>query len=258
MEKELLLIVDDSKSLRTKIKKMIENILNEMEIQEAENLQEAIELINERYPDILIIDLSLPDGSGFEILEKFQNNLKYSLKIILTNYPYEKFRERADELGADFFFDKSIDQDKMINAIDDFIRNKKGQLKMNPRTKTILVVDDSSTMRKMVIASLKSIDGSVFIEAENGLEAIEKLSLSKIDAVILDLNMPDVQGFEVLQFIKSHELYKDVKVIVLTTRSDDESKEEALRIGADIYMTKPFLPDELLKKFQSLLEGESK
>lgn len=256
MVKELLLIVDDSKSLRKQIIKMIENKFPQIEINESENLKETFELIIKKIPEIIIIDLALPDGSGFEILEKFNNELKNSLKIILTNYPYEKFRERADELGADFFFDKSTDLGKMRDAIEDFIKNKKGQVKMNFHNKNILVVDDSSTMRKMVIASLKSIDGAIFFEAQNGLEAIEKLALSKMDAVILDLNMPDVQGMEVLQFIKSHELYKDVKVIILTTRSDEESRNEALRIGADIYMTKPFQPDELLKNCLSLFEGE--
>lgn len=122
----------------------------------------------------------------------------------------------------------------------------------------ILVVDDSATLRKMVIASLKSYPNSNFIEAENGLEAIEKLTLTKVDAVILDLNMPDIQGMEVLKFIKTHESYKNLKVIILTTRSDEESRTEALNLGADLYMTKPFQPNELFTNFKNVFEGNQK
>ncbi len=144
---------------------------------------------------------------------------------------------------------------KIVEAIDEYNQhNITGTKQMSNETIHILVVDDSATLRKMVIASLKSYPNSIFIEAENGLEAIEKLTISKVDAVILDLNMPDIQGMEVLKFIKTHEAYKNLKVIILTTRSDEESRIEAITLGADLYMTKPFQPDELLSNFKNIFE----
>jgi len=259
MKGKTILIIDDSELIREQLKSMVSSRYNFFEILEAENMKQALKIINEKIPDILIIDLALTDGNGLEIVEQEKERLKNSVKIILTNYPYKQFREKARGLNVDYFFDKSFEMNKIIDVINEQkIKNKQGIIFMSDEQINILVVDDSATLRKMVVASLKSIPNAVFFEAQNGLEAIEKLALIKINAVILDLNMPDVQGMEVLKFIKSHELYKNVKVIILTTRSDDDSRVEALRLGADIYMTKPFQPDELISKFKELFEDNSK
>ena len=69
------------------------------------------------------------------------------------------------------------------------------------KMKNVLVVDDSATMRRMVISSLRSIEQVAFLEAANGLEAIEKLAISPVDLMILDLNMPDMHGMEVVAFV---------------------------------------------------------
>ena len=107
---------------------------------------------------------------------------------------------------------------------------------------TILVVDDSATMRRMIMASLREVPGLTFDQAASGLEAIERLALAPVDLMLLDLNMPDMHGLEVLRFVRSHERFHDLPVVVLTTRGDDESRDGALREGATRYLTKPFTP----------------
>ncbi len=175
------------------------------------------------------------------------------MKIILTNYPHKKFKEIAENFGVKYFLDKTKDIDKVApNFLDYFLHKEIEISTMENKPIHIFVVDDSATIRKMVIAALKEIPNANFSEAQNGLEAIEKLAISKIDAVILDLNMPDVQGMEVLKFIKSHESYKNVKVIILTTRRDEESKVEALKLGADLCMTKTFEPKTLIENFNKI------
>ena len=112
--------------------------------------------------------------------------------------------------------------------------------------KQILVVDDSPTIRRMVRASLaKSFPAVEFLEAGTGLQAIERLALSDVALVILDLNMPDMHGLEVLQFVRSHQKYRQVPIIVLTTRGDESSRSAALQAGATVYLTKPFSPEVL-------------
>src|SRR5258706_13479307 len=98
--------------------------------------------------------------------------------------------------------------------------------------KKILIVDDSPTIRRMVTASLRSLQDAVFEEAGNGLEAIENVSRSPIDLMILDLNMPGMHGLDVLQFIRSHERYREISIIVLTTKYDAGSRTAALGSGA--------------------------
>lgn len=108
-------------------------------------------------------------------------------------------------------------------------------------------------MRRMIMASLRGVPDLAFDQAVSGLEAIERITLGRVDLVVLDLNMPDVHGLEVLRFIRAHESLRDVPVIVLTTRSDDKSRDAALSSGATLYMTKPFTPETLIPEVERLL-----
>lgn len=116
----------------------------------------------------------------------------------------------------------------------------------------ILIVDDSPTMRKMLRAALRNL-AEAFYEASNGLEAIEQLALHPIDLITLDLNMPDMHGFEFLRFVRAHSRHRHTPVIVITTRGDEASRDEALRSGADAYLTKPFQVQDLRKQVTQLL-----
>jgi two-component system chemotaxis response regulator CheY len=119
--------------------------------------------------------------------------------------------------------------------------------------RTILIVDDSPTIRRMVRASLGVLPDTSFAEAASGLQGIETLAVTPVQLVILDLNMPDMHGLDVLRFVRSHDHYKDVPVMVLTTRGDKTSREAALQAGASAYMTKPFSPSALVSSVNELL-----
>jgi two-component system chemotaxis response regulator CheY len=119
----------------------------------------------------------------------------------------------------------------------------------------ILIVDDSTTIRKMVRASLRQLDDAEFVEAASGLAAIEQIALGPVALIVLDLNMPDMHGVDVLKFVRGHRASKDVPVMVLTTRGDDSSRETALAAGATLYFTKPFTPPVLLAGAKDLLSG---
>jgi len=117
----------------------------------------------------------------------------------------------------------------------------------------ILIVDDSPTIRKMVRASLQGIESSEFVEAATGLEAIEQLAVSRIRLVVLDLNMPDMHGIDVLNFVRRQQQYQNLPIIVLTTRGDAASRQTAERAGATTYLTKPFAPQVLATTVRDLL-----
>lgn len=119
----------------------------------------------------------------------------------------------------------------------------------------VLVVDDSPTMRRMVMASLRSLKEVHFNEAGSGLEAIERLALAPVSLIILDMNMPDMHGLDVLKFVSNHREYRYIPVIVLTTKGDEESRNASLAAGASIYLTKPFDPVELASHAQELLRA---
>ena len=116
-----------------------------------------------------------------------------------------------------------------------------------------LVVDDSPTMRRMVMASLRDVCDGGFAQAASGLEALEQLALGPVALIVLDLNMPDMHGLEVLKFVRSHPIFRRLPVIVLTTRGDDASRAAAMEAGASLYLTKPFAPHALAGHARTLL-----
>src|SRR5689334_5198378 len=110
-------------------------------------------------------------------------------------------------------------------------------------------------MRDMITACLRPDPSVAVTHAASGLEAIERLSLSAYDLLVLDLNMPDIGGLEVIEFVRSQDTLRAVPILVLTTRSDDDSREKVLAAGASRYMTKPFTPDALLAEVQELVSA---
>ena len=118
----------------------------------------------------------------------------------------------------------------------------------------ILIVDDSPTIRRMVRASLAPLAARCeFVEASSGLEAIERLAVSSVELMVLDLNMPDMHGLEVLGFVRANQKFLQLPVLVLTTRDDEASRKAAMQAGATAYLTKPFTPQALLQEVRNLL-----
>ena len=119
----------------------------------------------------------------------------------------------------------------------------------------LLIVDDSKVMRDMIVACLRAESGALFTHASSGLDAIEQLSLKTFDLVVLDLNMPDIGGIEVVEFIRVQDRLRTLPILVVTTRGDDTSRAEAIEAGATRFMTKPFTPEALLSEVRALLSG---
>ena len=122
--------------------------------------------------------------------------------------------------------------------------------------KQVLVVDDSKVMREMIVACLRPESELAFTPAASGLEAIERLSLQRFDILILDLNMPDIGGIEVVDFVRGQDALRELPIVVVTTRGDETSRTKALQAGASRFMTKPFTPQALLSEVRGLLALE--
>jgi two-component system, chemotaxis family, chemotaxis protein CheY len=110
-------------------------------------------------------------------------------------------------------------------------------------------------MRRMVITSLGSLQQVKSTQAGSGLEAIERLAIEPVDLMVLDLNMPDMHGMEVIDFVRKHQVYRDIPIVVLTTKGEESSRRDALAAGANRYLTKPFDPRQLAAIVGSLLKA---
>jgi two-component system chemotaxis response regulator CheY len=119
--------------------------------------------------------------------------------------------------------------------------------------KRLLIVDDSKLMRDMVAACLRPLGAVTFEFAGTGLEAIERLALSGFDLVVLDLNMPDVGGIEVIEFVRAQDRLKTLPILIVTTRGDDASRARVLDAGASAFLAKPFAPEQILEEVRKLL-----
>ena len=121
--------------------------------------------------------------------------------------------------------------------------------------KVILVADDSSTVRKFVSFSLKMENFNV-ITAEDGMDALEKMSQTHVDLAIVDLNMPNIDGYSLIESVRSSDDYYDVPIIVLTSDRKPESMKKAIDLGADIFLQKPFDKDMIQTEVVNLLNNK--
>lgn len=111
-------IVDDSPIIRERIIEKVEMIPSVSNVLEAKDYKSANLIIDEETPDIAILDIQLPDGSGIDLLIKIKQKRKETVVIMLTNYPYSIIRKRCDDLGADYFFDKSTEFEKLLEVLE--------------------------------------------------------------------------------------------------------------------------------------------
>lgn len=111
--------------------------------------------------------------------------------------------------------------------------------------KTIMTVDDSASVRQMVSFTLKQ-QGYQVVEACDGKDALQKLTGQKVDMIVTDLNMPNLDGIGLIKGVRANPTYKFVPIVMLTTESQDSRKQEGKAAGATGWIVKPFKPEQLL------------
>lgn len=117
----------------------------------------------------------------------------------------------------------------------------------------IITVDDSSTMRRIIKNTLQKLGFANVLEAGNGIEALEQMAKSKIDMIITDWNMPEMDGLTYVKTVRTKEQYKDTPILMITTEAAKEDILTALKSGVNNYVVKPFTPETLQEKVFKLL-----
>lgn len=116
-----------------------------------------------------------------------------------------------------------------------------------------LVVDDSSTMRRIIINTLNKLGHQDVLEASNGREGMERLSGADVDMVITDWNMPEMTGIEFIRALRTVDKIKHLPVLMVTTNAAKDDIVEALRAGVNNYIVKPFTPDTFKEKIEAAI-----
>ena len=117
----------------------------------------------------------------------------------------------------------------------------------------VLVVEDSPTMRQLIVFALKRIRGFQIVEANDGVDGLKKLSADKFDLIVTDINMPIMDGLKLVSMVRNDPNYKETPIIIITTEGATEDRERALALGANEYITKPIQTMQILETVKKLM-----
>lgn len=243
-----ILLVDDSPEFLRSTRRFLHGHPGAVVVGAASTGEQAVQMASDLLPDLVFMDLYLPGINGIEATRQIKRLHPAIRVVVVTFYDMDEYVAAAHAAGAERLIPKAVLGEELDRILTE-------QKTMEPGTReelNILVVDDSPTMRKMIMASLKPLD-ACFYQAGNGLEAIEQLSLKPYHVMTLDLNMPDMHGLEVLQFIQKVHHKNPRSIVIISTRGDDDSRQAALQLGASAYLTKPFTPQDLLHLVSGLI-----
>lgn len=287
-----ILVVEDSRTARQVVTMLLKR--KGFNVLEAQSGSEALAVFSKNRPDLVLLDLMLPDTSGYEVLAKIRQHLGGSdvPVIMLTGKRGATDRTKGMAFGANEYLTKPFDPGKLLDIIDNYLEKKEDDKGVEPANyvqdsepaeshpeivktrqiveqpipapadvsqepeeaaapppqsngKTILVVEDSPTTRK-VISLVLTKSGYLVEEAETGGEALTKVKSVSPHLILLDAMLPDTTGYAVLTRLKADETLKNIPVVMLTAKTKAIDKQKGLQLGSVEYLTKPFDPEKLL------------
>lgn len=118
----------------------------------------------------------------------------------------------------------------------------------------VLVVEDSPTMRQLIVFALNRIKGLNIVEANNGVDGLKKLSNKKFDLILTDVNMPIMDGLKLVNLVRKDPNYQKIPIVIITTEGSEEDRGRALELGVDDYLTKPLQTSRVLEVTKRLLK----
>lgn len=121
-----------------------------------------------------------------------------------------------------------------------------------------MVIEDSLTMRALIADTVEEAGDVEVRQAENGFDALRILPREKFDLIITDINMPDINGLEIIHFVKTNPNYRKIPIIIVTTEKSEEDRKKGMALGADAYVTKPFNPEDLIRTVRTHLGPAAK
>jgi CheY-like chemotaxis protein len=258
-ERITALIIDDSKIIRDRLEELLFEVNGVSTVIKAASAREGLELAAAGKPLLVVLDIRMPDICGIDILEHIKQTSPAPVVAVLTNYPDESYRRRCLELGADYFFDKSSEffeiRNIMKNLIDrDNHADKTHGAGMKSKSIKILLAEDNELNRDMLSRRLLR-KGYEVVLAVDGEEALAKVMTEHPDLILMDLRLPEVDGWEVTRRLKGDNSTCHIPVIAITAHAMQSDRESAFAAGCDDYDIKPIDFPRLLEKIEGQLHG---
>ena len=255
-----ILVVDDHPNTATTLARGIAQLGNRVEVLSATSGQQALEYVNQGAIDILITDMIMPEMTGLELIEKLQNHPagRPTFSYLITAYDVPGLKVTARRLKVKDVIIKPVHPERVcqivLQAIEE-IEHAKPVISETVQAQpfTILIADDQPD-NLMLLSRYLEKEGYSYIKATDGVEALEKTRNYMPDLILLDINMPNKDGFAVLEEIRSDPATEHIPVIILTAaRLDPIEIQSGLNMGADDYVTKPFDRKELFARIRTKL-----
>lgn len=119
--------------------------------------------------------------------------------------------------------------------------------------KRILLAEDSPSMRSFLTTAIESLEGYEVIEAKSGFDALRLLPRDRVDLIITDINMPDINGLELISYVRNNPNYRTIPLFIISTESSENDRLRGMELGANEYLVKPFHPEELQRLIERYL-----
>ena len=249
MNRKKILVIEDQADIRDIIRFYLEG--EGYEVIETDKGDDVIRIIEKEKPDLITLDIMLPGIDGFELLRiiKCDPRPEVSKVPIIMLSVLAKDDNKYQHGFADFI-SKPFEKHQLITSVKQILAGTEKEIKAPSK---ILVVDDDPDIVEVITFYLDNI-GYKTTEAFNGQEAINKANDEKPDLIILDVEMPRLNGFEVIKILKGDEKTASIPIIVLTgVRLSEEDRQSGLKLGASKFMTKPFNSITLINDIKELL-----
>lgn len=270
----VILIVDDD-PLNVKL---IDTLLSaEYQTIKAYDGAEALEKVLETMPDLVLLDIMMPILDGYAVTRQLKGNaLTRNIPIILiTALGGADDKIRGIEAGADEFLNKPVNQTELKARVKSLLKLKVYQEQLSARIQSEKDVMSSKNQEKsgqsveglptILLAEDSRNDLNLFklylenqpyrlLTAQNGEEALSECRKGKVDLVLLDLLLPGIDGFEVCRHLKENDQTRDIQILMVSSQNDLESKLKGIELGADDFLIKPVIKEELIVRIKSLMK----
>ncbi len=258
MKKATILVVEDN-DLNMKLVRSLLQLAGH-QVLEAEDAEQGIRLASLHRPDLILMDIQLPGMDGLEATRilKRKKELNKIPVVALTSYAMPGDEQKTREASCSGYITKPIDTRKFIQTIQDFLTPNNQPVEAGPDKgiigkPRILIVDDDPLNIKLMMTELPA-EKFGTLSATEGSQAI-RIALNELpDLILLDIMMPEMDGFEVCQRLKSREESKEIPVIFLSSLTGLEEKVRGFGLGAVDFISKPFQREELLARVWTHLE----